>query len=213
MKIFGLVSLVIAASASFAAADKLAKFEGDLTAIALPLSQRTPQLAGQINSPFQKLNVRAPFPQSYSCCAHCSAQNAFAIMLEMSGGFDDVVAEIEDNAIIDQVSKMARAMGGVRTILEAMNMAFASSVAEITVSEDGGASLDVRSTSMHAPIIRSRRAALSVSLQQKTNAIVNAIANAIANAFLQTTGRVNYDARSSAFLTSSLNAHLRLVHR
>jgi hypothetical protein len=38
MKIFGLASLVFAASASFAAAGKLPKFEGDLAAIALPLS-------------------------------------------------------------------------------------------------------------------------------------------------------------------------------
>jgi hypothetical protein len=203
MKIFGLVSLVIAASASFAAADKLAKFEGDLTAIALPLSQRTPQPAVWIGAQYlQDWNARAPFPHSYSCCAHCPTQNAFALMIEMSGAFGTLGDE------------MAGVSGGIMTnvfsnahnLLEAMNVAFASATSEIAASEMGGGSFAVRLPSIHAPITRSRHAALDVYHQQKRVAI----AEAFSLAFMQTGTTVNTYVRSPTFPTS-VHAHSKIV--
>jgi hypothetical protein len=81
-------------------------------------------------------------------------------MIEMSGVFNDVAAEIDVAG--NQLSKLARPMGRVHNTLQALNVAFASSVAEITVSEEGGASFSVCLPSMHTPIVRSRRAALAV---------------------------------------------------
>jgi hypothetical protein len=81
-------------------------------------------------------------------------------MIKISGVFNDVAAEID--VVGNQLSKVARPMSRVHNTLQALNMAFASSVAEIAVAEEGGASLSVRLPSMHTPIVRSRRAALPV---------------------------------------------------
>jgi hypothetical protein len=158
MKIFGLASLALAASASFAVAGKLPKFERDLAAVALPLSQRTPQLAGRTDLQ-STWDVGAPFPHSYSCCAHWPAQDASAMMIKMSLG--DLLLEIP--RLNEDAIKIQRALKTFRSMLLALNTAFAASVAEI-IAQAGGGPLGARLPSMHTLITRSRRAFLRVSL-------------------------------------------------
>jgi hypothetical protein len=154
MKIFGLASLVFAASASFAAAGRLPKFEGDLAAIALPLSRRTPQLAG-LTDVQSSLAVCAPFPHSYSCCAHYPAQNAYATALEMSGSFTGIGAELA--GVSGSIGEMSGHFTNIGNGISQMSSAFADAI-----QETGGASPQVRLPIIRSPIARSRRAALAV---------------------------------------------------
>ncbi|KFM61802.1 hypothetical protein X975_05132, partial [Stegodyphus mimosarum] len=92
---------------------------------------------------------------------------AFTQQLQASGAFSydqmDDISSISDT-IMDAIERSARSNKSSKSKLQALNMAFASSVAEIAASGQGGQPLSV-----------------------KTGAIIDALASA----FLQTTGAVD----------------------
>ncbi|KAF8777915.1 hypothetical protein HNY73_014695 [Argiope bruennichi] len=93
--------------------------------------------------------------------------NSFLRFIAQSGAFSpnqlDDMSSIGDT-LKTAIEKMAQSRKSSKSKLQALNMAFASSMAEIAVAEQGG-----------------------LSLEAKTNAI----ANALTSAFLETTGVVN----------------------
>ncbi|KAF8777912.1 hypothetical protein HNY73_014692 [Argiope bruennichi] len=119
------------------------------------LSTQTVFAVGQAATPWENSQLAEDFI------------NSFLRFIAQSGAFSpnqlDDMSSIGDT-LKTAIEKMAQSRKSSKSKLQALNMAFASSMAEIAVAEQGG-----------------------LSLEAKTNAI----ANALASAFLETTGFVN----------------------
>nr|AWK58645.1 major ampullate spidroin 2 variant 1 [Argiope argentata] len=119
------------------------------------LSTQTVFSAAQAATPWQNSQLAEQFI------------NSFLRFIAQSGAFSpnqlDDMSSIGDT-LKTAIEKMAQSRKSSKSKLQALNMAFASSMAEIAVAEQGG-----------------------LSLEAKTNAI----ASALASAFLETTGVVN----------------------